>query len=271
MINLANHECLLRSNDIASICSPLKIIGISYFTLYRVYKDGYRSIYTNNPDWIHFYYLNSYYKNAGINLEKTPTEFVFWSTVKNINIMRQRDASLAANGFGIYQGVTLIAKEERYVDFYSFGATNDRADTEKWLIYNLDLLKRFIYYFRSTAVNILRQSEQNKIYVPNSKDFLILGTVVNPEDSKKAEFLRATQINKFYINDDVYLTKREIDCAKKMIIGSSIKETARELKLSPRTVEEYINNIKIKTGSNTKSCMIKSLLKIGINLVDLSE
>jgi DNA-binding CsgD family transcriptional regulator len=266
MINLANHECLLRSNDIANICSPLQNLGVSYFGLHRINKDGSRNIYTNKAEWVHFYYQSSFYKDEGFNLKKIPTEFVFWSSMKNVIIS---DIHLAACSFGLYAGITLIVKEERYIDFYCFGTNNDRADTENWFICNLDLLKRFICYFKSAASTLLRQSEQSKIFLPNCKDFLILDTRDSPEDLKKAEFMRATQINKFYINNGVYLTKREIDCAQKLIIGYSIKEMAQELNLSPRTVEEYINNIKIKTGTNTKSHAIQSLLKTGINFLDL--
>jgi DNA-binding NarL/FixJ family response regulator len=43
---------------------------------------------------------------------------------------------------------------------------------------------------------------------------------------------------------DVKITKRELAILKNLSLGCTLKETSQNLKLSPRTVEEYFNNIK---------------------------
>ena len=48
------------------------------------------------------------------------------------------------------------------------------------------------------------------------------------------------------------LTPREEQCLQLYRLGKTAKETARILSLSPRTVEEYLDNIKAKYGCRFK-------------------
>lgn len=54
------------------------------------------------------------------------------------------------------------------------------------------------------------------------------------------------------LNKNVVFSKREVECIKYLHQGYSTKQIARELNLSPRTVEEYITNIKIKLGCKSR-------------------
>ena len=58
----------------------------------------------------------------------------------------------------------------------------------------------------------------------------------------------------------VYLTHREHQCALQIMEGHTLKEIARTLELSPRTVEFYLKNIKNKLGCRTKYQMMRALL-----------
>ncbi len=71
-------------------------------------------------------------------------------------------------------------------------------------------------------------------------------------------------VNKFYLDEKSYFTKRELDCAKRLVVGDTAKEVARYLTLSPRTVETYIENIKRKTKCHYKSQLIRELVKLGV-------
>jgi DNA-binding CsgD family transcriptional regulator len=60
--------------------------------------------------------------------------------------------------------------------------------------------------------------------------------------------------------NNVYFTTRENQCLKLTIKGKSAKQIAGLLDLSPRTVEEYLTNIKFKLGVNSKSELIELVL-----------
>ncbi len=57
--------------------------------------------------------------------------------------------------------------------------------------------------------------------------------------------------------NNVCLTKRELQCLKLTIKGYTAKRIAKELDLSHRTVEEYLTNIRIKTGAASKAALIE--------------
>lgn len=57
------------------------------------------------------------------------------------------------------------------------------------------------------------------------------------------------------------LTSREQDCLYFYVKGYSSKEIAEKLRLSPRTIECHINNIKSKLGVNKRSELISLSLK----------
>ena len=56
---------------------------------------------------------------------------------------------------------------------------------------------------------------------------------------------------------NIYFTKREAQCMVFVLKGKTINGVARALNLSPRTVEYYLKNMKIKLGCRTKSELIE--------------
>jgi DNA-binding CsgD family transcriptional regulator len=77
-------------------------------------------------------------------------------------------------------------------------------------------------------------------------------------NKKKRKFIR------YYLNDDMkhlYLTQREAGCVFYILQGYTIKATAIELNLSPRTVEFYFKRIKLKFNCQSRGELIKVLLK----------
>ncbi len=68
------------------------------------------------------------------------------------------------------------------------------------------------------------------------------------------------QANQFKINN-VQLTQREMQCLQYTVKGFTAKEIAQQLGISFRTVEEYLTNIRIKAGANSKSELIKMTIE----------
>lgn len=67
-----------------------------------------------------------------------------------------------------------------------------------------------------------------------------------------------------------YLTKRELEVLKCVIVGYSAKKIGHLLQISSRTVEGYINNLKLKLGCNSKAEISFITIKSGlINQLDV--
>ena len=68
----------------------------------------------------------------------------------------------------------------------------------------------------------------------------------------------------FYLGEEyegVYFTKREAECLIHMLEGNTIVATAKLLALSPRTVEFYVKNMKMKVSAATKADLLKKISK----------
>lgn len=68
---------------------------------------------------------------------------------------------------------------------------------------------------------------------------------------------------RFFIGEPfpaVYFTQREFDCIAALVRGSTIKEIASALELSPRTVEFYLKNAKEKLGCKTRSELLTNIV-----------
>jgi DNA-binding CsgD family transcriptional regulator len=59
--------------------------------------------------------------------------------------------------------------------------------------------------------------------------------------------------------DHYLLSKRQEECLFLLVRGKTTKEIAQALCLSPRTVESYINEIKIKMSCSSKSQIIEKV------------
>jgi DNA-binding CsgD family transcriptional regulator len=64
--------------------------------------------------------------------------------------------------------------------------------------------------------------------------------------------------------ESVNFTHREMDCARLLMKGCKIKEIAAVIKLSPRTVETHLNNLKMKLACRDKVELVIKLKSMAI-------
>jgi len=66
----------------------------------------------------------------------------------------------------------------------------------------------------------------------------------------------------YYLGDDyegIYYTKREAECLIYLIQGNTLVATAKLMDLSPRTVEFYVKNMRLKIGATTKTQLLNKI------------
>lgn len=91
---------------------------------------------------------------------------------------------------------------------------------------------------------------------------------------KKTGFYDATK-KRYYLGDDlrqVWLTPREIDVFKSILLGYTAKRTATILRISPKTVESYIEKLRFKFNVNSKNELISNAIRLGLTqLISLQD
>jgi DNA-binding CsgD family transcriptional regulator len=76
-------------------------------------------------------------------------------------------------------------------------------------------------------------------------------------------------LGQFFNNE--YLTKREVDVLKCILLGYPLKYAGKLLSVSPRTVETHLTCIKQKMQCRTKGDIIVSAIKTGLNFTVLDS
>ncbi len=103
------------------------------------------------------------------------------------------------------------------------------------------------------------QAVRNEFYNRYAKDYSFFYTTLRyyPEESTTPRPEKAKRKTYIFSEDDrLYLTQREADCIYFLSQGQTIKQTAEELLLSPRTVEFYLKRIKEKFNQPNKKSLL---------------
>ncbi|TAK77702.1 MAG: hypothetical protein EPO11_02270 [Gammaproteobacteria bacterium] len=248
-IILQNHIALTASEDIKEICKPLERIGITYFSFVRSYKDGSHVRLSNNPEWTHHYYNREFYN---VVLKQVPDAEgnILWSSVDRYPLFHE-----ASELFNIDNGTVIVLTMEDVTERYFFGSTQLNKKVNYIYIHQIDLLKKFILYFKVTAEKLIKQAEKTKILV--SKNKLYEQNSYNNNTLK--EFLDDIKIDKVCVRvngRDFYITTNEAKILSLTKYGYTAKEISKKIGLKQKTIEIYRDKLKAKLDLFTRGNLI---------------
>jgi DNA-binding CsgD family transcriptional regulator len=144
-----------------------------------------------------------------------------------------------------------------------FGYPIHHRDGETLLVNQKGLLDLFLIHFEKEMYSVLNEIyyEANQLLHPhvfpsNCKQL----PLIEVDEVKKAKFLNQM---KSQTNHSSYpiLSGRQIDCLKYYVKGKTATQIAENLKLSKRTIEHYLESIKMKFNCERKSELIAKLLE----------
>jgi DNA-binding CsgD family transcriptional regulator len=247
--------------EIATICQPLHMFEINYFNYIRSYKDGSRISLSNHSPFSEHYYDKQYYLKPAISKipNKNRYNYCLWLSFQSNAIFQD-----LSNLFDIGNGITITQHFSDYSDFYYFGSRTDNMEINNFYLVKIQLLERFITYFNDAASKLIQHAGRQRIFLPMTRNIveeqqpIPIYNNINLRDN----FVKNTPIKKYRINDGIEVnifTPRQMDCIIGILDGKTAKEIARDNNLSVRTVENYINTIKMKFGCYKKNELIKKL------------
>lgn len=251
-IDLENTIAPDAETDINKICQPLfERFDITYFDYARFYSDNTMTLLINNCEWGKLFLNDPMFKPPP---RWIPEGFHLWSSYIPEHFLR-----IARDDFNILHGVTIIKHYPDYQQVINFAAAPDQVQVLAVYLNNQVILNSFIRYFEEKAKKYIQVASRIRIILPSTmtKDDVILET---PNYDSFLHEISKTQTFSIVVDDmKIRLTKREAECLYHLMLGKSMKMIARELDISPRTVECYINNLRTKTGAITKYNLIDKI------------
>lgn len=245
------------ANDIETIFQDLKsTLRLSYFCYTRVNRDRTFSTLASNPEWMGEFYLRKYY-NIGVDslLPQTdlPFKLILWDIAEKTPHHKMILDELRK--YHIYNLCTLIKMNKEQTYLYHFGMDRDNLFNNQIYLNNEDTLKLFTYVFQEKL-------HLNKTLLSLSKgNFKIDPTTDNEQELDSATIKTLEPLKRYYISDDTYLTRREVESIQAAAEGYSSRDIAHRLHISTRTVEKHIFNVKEKLQCQKMIEIIQLLIK----------
>ena len=157
---------------------------------------------------------------------------------------------------GLWNTLAIYVKNHKHIDGFYFSSNPQDGAMVNFYANNVDLLRLFGVHFAQNLDAFLKNEELYvKTLSPNT-----YSVAEGPHKTQALEnMLKSLKIESLQLQlpeGSVSISLREFQCLFLMSKGQTFKEIGKALDLSPRTIESYINNLKSKTGTNSKSELI---------------
>lgn len=252
---IKKHPYVTGANKLTELCKDLFTkTPINFFEPYKIYKNNdYCGLMTDGI-WSEMF-LKKGYQHSGIakfQESYLKSDFTLWSVsgMYQINDCAKQMRQDCID-FNYGNGITLIERHADYTQLYYFAAGSKHEHMNEILINHLDLLNHFVLHFEEKC-------RQDKVLLASyNQKYPCINEVHTEHAFTKFEYFPAFDRVYFHdLNKDFYLTQAEFKCLKWIVLGLSSKQAAKELKLSPRTVERHLQNAKMKAGCASIDALI---------------
>jgi LuxR family quorum-sensing system transcriptional regulator SolR len=268
-----NHHSVISANMVNEICKPLfDHTDINFFHYARIFDNHKTYTLTTHVDF-HRHHLKEGYKLTPSFPHKVVQKNFHYILNANISGEFSQAYYDFRNLFGIDHPLFLIERYQHYFDLFMFGTKTNNEQIVNFYLNNLIVLEQFKFYFKDKASQLIKQAQESVLYVPHSMQPSMVWnhlTTSSATENKKYQLLKKMPTKHYYFEDllgNVPLTEREVRCLKAFTSGYTVKESAKLMKLSPRTIEYHLENIKAKLSCQRKADLMKLFSeRIFINL-----
>jgi len=223
-------------DSMVSSCSPFFYNScVRSFRYFRVYEDGTYMNLSTNHEWLCERVVKIANNGKAFHRPlcssiKNEFSWYLWENSTTDPVMQ------LFKKHNIAHGITAYRRLENSVEAWSFGATNEDSFAANFYINNSAFLKAFIESFGMHARDKIEGAVLAHFSSPVSISF------DRQEEERDSEG-----------RTNGGLSVRELQCLRLIGTGKTCKEIARDMGISPRTVESYMNSIRVKLGTHSKS------------------
>ena len=159
--------------------------------------------------------------------------------------------------YNIWNGIVLYIKIDEYLETFCFVGDRESSSIKNFFINNINLLDDFTHYFKYNCCNILNKIGSSS-FIKSDLAFLegqFKTKEIDLKTSSGTEILK-TKFCLCIKGKEVFITSKEKECLHYLSKSKSYKEISNILNISPRTVEDRINRLKIKFDCSCTSKII---------------
>ena len=263
---------LKHGRKVLKLIEPIRqYFGVQQMCFNNVLNNGHTVSVNSYPELHEFGTFTGSYKSNPHYVQPSSMGrgFAQWSAYPKCSEYQTWIEKMKQN-FDVCQGITFIQHHANGYRVYSFSTGKDNPNFQSNILRDIDYLQNFIKYFYEKAHNIIDDIETNNwVDIASiSQDHFYKSDGIIPvikDRAKHLDFLTATGVLDLCIAD-VSLSRQEKRCIE-LLTNNTAKETAVIMKLSHRTVESYLENIKNKLNFDSKAEILEkkwALQKIGI-------
>lgn len=253
---------LIYQEDMKIIARPLfDHSKISFFSFAKFFRDSTSIILTSHGDFSKAL-VESGYKFTYDGLKMLTEDKERINTFDNSFYFLPREnnakANILAREYNITSIVNLVEKVGDTFECFIFGMHGNQ-NLMDFYFRNWDILINFKYYFLDAGSVLIASCFDDKIILKDSNNMFEETLMEHcSADFKKTIGPKNILVN--YTSARVPITIREYESLKYLAQGWTVKEIAKMLNISPRTVEEYHKRIKEKLGINSRKNLIEFYL-----------
>jgi len=256
----AKSVCLNCQDEMLTLNKYLfENFGIAYFGYIKCFPDGTHICLTTDNKWAEFFYKNFF--SHGVfhkNFDSYVSGIMLWSFANDqtsFNAFREHS--------GVDHGITLIEKTPYACEFFTFGGEPNKPQIINFYLNNLDVLWRHAYFFKDKGEALIKKARGDRFILPKLVVAKPTDKIITDDLYIKKKLVDAP-IHRYLITvegTETYLTESEAKCCYHLTQGKAIKEVAKVIGLSPKTVEHHLAHVKQKLNCATKSELINKILR----------
>jgi len=250
----------LYHKDLKRICRPLEeYFGVTEVATFFVNDNSLINIHTNEK-WMEVCMEKEYFKDDPFITKPNQLKTGFtlcacYPSEKFITGLLKE-----AYTYGMHHGVTYAHKTPTGYQAISVDTSIDNVDMPNKIINNQKCIIKFMSYM---------ERELQPAFKKLASHAIDLNLLIEPNDNTKnissqqtdekirIKFLKQLGVVSNYL--DVSLTTQEKNCLSLYLAGKTAEDSATELGLSRRTVENHIDNIKDKLNCQYKKELFKKI------------
>jgi hypothetical protein len=245
---MINKDPLDYNTSIAPILKDLatpllKNFNITTFSYLKFLKNGQMMHISNQEKWLQHYIKTELYDDAdrysreiGMVQKREKSYFLRVSTTNH-------SFEKIMNDFGLCYGISIYQEFDDYIEMFGFATDTNHSSIIEMYINNIEFLKRFSVFFKDIGKELIDHNNKNRLITPNTSPKWITSHLPQIE---KQSYLSNTTARHFPISETSFLCLREAQALYYRLRGDTMKDIARKMAISPRTVETYIEKVKIK-------------------------